>query len=453
MMHHKTLLKNSALLILSVLPLILLLFFTKEPKKGADKTIFALISGITNSNKTIEKKNFSRVSDYLRKNHINFIISGPGYEFSDSNQELNKFYKKCLDSEKQIFTDGRMNCIKSKDRFFVYLNSEKKQEIRNTIIIVAAFLITFLIFIFLVNNELNRKKEISELVNFARKVSRGGIPKIDNWKTGDFNEVVRAFAVMTASLHETQNKLEDRLEIIEAQKNILENQQQHIISREKLVTVGTLATGFAHEVGNPVSALIGMHQLLKEELNSDTRFDKILSLMEEELQRIHSLIVRMMEFAAPSEDTGIKLPLNEIIEKAIQIAAHHNDLKSVKFEIDGTIPEFPVEQNVLQVFLNLFINAGQAMDSPGKISVSLVINDDSELILSVEDTGSGIDDDIADNIFEPFFTSGREFGGNGLGLSICSMIMERAQGSIRLDKSSENTRFMLLFKKVTDIYL
>ncbi|RDU38280.1 PAS domain-containing sensor histidine kinase [Neobacillus piezotolerans] len=203
--------------------------------------------------------------------------------------------------------------------------------------------------------------------------------------------------------------------------------EEILLRTEKLSVVGELAAGVAHEIRNPLTTIKGFVQLYKAE-NPEFKFnDLILG----ELNRIETITSEMLSLGKPQAITLEQANITDIIENTIDILSPEAHLKGVQFTFLYEEPEYMIkcEKNqIKQVFLNIFKNAMEAMGDGGEIQIALKRSPAGECIITVQDQGCGIPEDILPRLGEPFYTLKEK--GTGLGLMICHKIIKQHHGSI-----------------------
>jgi len=222
--------------------------------------------------------------------------------------------------------------------------------------------------------------------------------------------------------------------------------QEEILRMDRLVSLGKLASGIAHELRNPLAGIKTTAQALGEELSQDDPRREYLNRITKEIDRLNELLKTFFSFAKPQQlnlvHCDIKAIINEIIPFLIKEIAE----KGIRFveTYSPQLPKIKVDKNQMhQVFLNLFLNAIQAMPNGGelKIDVSPVISSSLEgskkkfVKIVVSDTGTGIPTNIVQKIFDPFFTTKPR--GIGLGLSITYQIIKKHGGTIKAESQLE----------------
>jgi signal transduction histidine kinase len=259
------------------------------------------------------------------------------------------------------------------------------------------------------------------------------------------------FNAMVDDLRHERATLESRLRELEALTRSLRSTQDSLVRSEKLASVGRLAAGVAHEIGNPLSAILGLIELVRGSDLSEAEEAEFLGRIQRETERIHRIIRDLLDYSAAGEraetrSKEVHCDLGEVVKNAVRLVAPQKDLRRIG--IEQRVPETcaPVrgESDALtQVVLNLLLNAADAIEGEGSISISLSFDDErAELI--VDDTGSGIAPEVRARIFEPFVTTKPAGSGTGLGLAVCVMIVDRLGGSITTgDAPGGGARFIV----------
>jgi two-component system, NtrC family, sensor kinase len=201
---------------------------------------------------------------------------------------------------------------------------------------------------------------------------------------------------------------------------------------DRLATIGELAAGAAHEIRNPLTAIRSSLQYLESKQTDETS-RRLVSSALSETARINEIVSALMAFSRPTEIVREKLELLPTLEESLDLIAFQ--ARTQKVEIRRVFPEAPLsmlgdKSQLKQLFLNLLLNAVQAMPSGGILTVEALRKEGPKAVVTVADTGEGILEENLDRIFDPFFTTKK--GGTGLGLSICYNIVKSHGGDIEV---------------------
>jgi PAS domain S-box-containing protein len=221
-----------------------------------------------------------------------------------------------------------------------------------------------------------------------------------------------------------------------SEKRILEKQ---LIHTQKMESIGTLAAGIAHEVGNPLASISALVQVVQRD-SEDQFVKEKLGLVKSQVTRISKIIRDLVDFSRPSNYELRLTDINHSIREAVNITRVGTKAKNVEFNINLSeeVPSLPLIPDQLeQVFLNILINAIDAINEDelnkksSKIDVSSLIEDD-QVVITFSDTGPGIKEDDVSKVFEPFFTTKEQGKGTGLGLWVSYGIIKSFQGDIKI---------------------
>lgn len=248
------------------------------------------------------------------------------------------------------------------------------------------------------------------------------------------------------ALADAFNRMAESLEQRDAE---IRSNQEQLIESGKLAAIGELAAGVAHEIGNPLSAIFGYIQLLRDA--PPEKRNHYLEEMSKEAGFIDSTIRELLEFSRPSKIENEMLSLEDAVDEALRMLSFHKSMKYIDVTRERS-QEPPLvigsHKELVQAVLNIALNAAQAMHGKGRIVLRTEVSD-VFATLRVRDTGPGIPDTDMPHIFEPFYTTKRS--GTGLGLSITYRIVERHNGKIQVETSPETgTTFSLIFPRQTE---
>lgn len=211
--------------------------------------------------------------------------------------------------------------------------------------------------------------------------------------------------------------------------------EQQLVRSQRMESIGTLAAGIAHEVGNPLTAISSLVQVLQRTVQEPFATEK-LGLINSQINRIAKIIRDLVDFSRPSTHVSKPTDLNQILNDALNIVKYGKKVKDVTFslDLDGQLPTVRiVPDQIVQVFINVLMNAVDALDGkPGTITVSSR-STDSVIDVAVSDTGKGIPVAEVEKIFEPFYTTKGVGKGTGLGLWVSYGIVKSFNGDILVE--------------------
>lgn len=216
--------------------------------------------------------------------------------------------------------------------------------------------------------------------------------------------------------------------------------EERLIQSERLATMGEIAAGFAHELNNPLGIVLGFAQeLLSETPSSDSRHQD-LKIIEQETARCSEVVKELLNFARPHPLEITPTPIDEVINNSLSLLKLQ--LKNNRIKLDKTIsPNLPLvnvdRYQMQQVFINVIVNAIQAMPQGGKLRIKVYTDHQSEPVappmvtVQISDTGKGIPEEYLSRVFDPFFST-KLLRGTGLGLTICQQIISAHKGEIEI---------------------
>lgn len=228
----------------------------------------------------------------------------------------------------------------------------------------------------------------------------------------------------------------------------LSQAQAQLLQAEKMASLGRLGAGIAHQINNPLSGIVLFSNILleTEEIAENPEWAADIQRIVDDAERCRSIVKELLEFARQTQQKVQPVHLNEALKHKVFLIE-----KQVLFQNVEVIEEFSPEEPVIyvdpqqldHVFMNLIINAAQAMDGRGTLTLrTCYLADDESVEIRVCDTGQGIEEDIRSRIFEPFFTTKEVGVGTGLGLSMVYGIVERHGGSVQVESEvGEGTTF------------
>ncbi|HIJ94172.1 MAG TPA: PAS domain S-box protein [Desulfuromonadales bacterium] len=225
-------------------------------------------------------------------------------------------------------------------------------------------------------------------------------------------------------------------------------QELQMIQTEKMSSIGVLATGVAHEINNPLTSVAGYAEALLRRFSDDPTlgvdprldaFQKYLEVIVRESYHCKSIIDSLLNFGRKSDGLIGNVDLNSILMEILELLRHqtYDDQIDLVVDLQDNLPSLLGDPSGLrQVFMNLLINAHHAIKKGGQVSISTQYNrEEARVYVEVSDTGSGIDPDIIDRIWDPFFTTKATGKGLGLGLALTFNIVKRHGGEISVQST------------------
>jgi signal transduction histidine kinase len=330
-------------------------------------------------------------------------------------------------------------------------------------------------------------KPLKDLVRLTQKISEGDFsqtiertPKDVTFKN-EIGQLISSFNRMIERLKENQESIENYLNSLESANKKLKQAQEELIRSEKLASIGRFAAGVAHEVGNPLGAILGYTSILEREDIHREEAQDYLKRIEKEIERINRILRELLDFSKPSKFEIRDVEVNTVLENTLSLLSHQKTFKNIETQLELE-PDLPMikgdESQLSQVFINILLNAIDAMPNGGYLKIQTenfvverYLGDDFQPIypprrkgdpmesdysrlrksdpfsalftkflkedrlvkIRISDTGVGIEPDNLERIFDPFFTTKEPDKGTGLGLSVSLSIIESMNGRIRVE--------------------
>jgi two-component system NtrC family sensor kinase len=302
-------------------------------------------------------------------------------------------------------------------------------------VVVISFLLCLILYNFVT-------KPISLLVDGMNKLSRGNMDYRINLNTKDeIGMLANSFNSMVEELKQYRDKMENWTKNLEeeVQKKTAEivKAQEQLINAEKLASLGRMAAGVAHELNSPLTGIVTFaHLMMKRIPPENTQDAEDLKVIIDQAERCSRIVRGLLGFSRKTASEKAYVDMNTLIENTLSMVRNQAKFYNIAFDVrlDKSIPEVNADPNqIQQVFLNLLINAADAMEEKGKITISSrMIEEGEDKFVEVEftDTGPGIPEDIRSKVFEPFFTTKPAGKGTGLGLAVSYGIIKKHEGQI-----------------------
>ncbi len=281
----------------------------------------------------------------------------------------------------------------------------------------AAFVCVLIIALWLLGRE--AVTPLQKLVDAMRRAEAGDLTvKADEGRPDELGTASRGFDATLAALRRSQAELEAFY-------------RERMVRADRFAAVGEIATGLAHEIKNPLAGLSGALELLAEDLGADPRQAEVVGEMRHQVKRLTHTMESLLSFARPAKAKLRPTDVNGSVEKVMFLIGQQcrGGCIDVQPQLGESLPPVLADPFQLeQVFLNICLNACQAMSGNGGTLTIRSRAGHGNVVVEIEDTGPGIPSDLRAQVFKPFFTTKRE--GNGLGLAISARIIAEHGGHI-----------------------
>jgi len=302
------------------------------------------------------------------------------------------------------------------------------------------------------------QKPVDELVDGTARIAKGDLEKVIPVDSDDeLGQLARSFNQMTESLRNANAEINDLVEglnrMVDERTAELKEAQEQLVHQEKLAHLGKIAATVAHEINNPLHGVFTYIRLMERKLNEGglgpdqaEKYRGYLATMAREVERTSAIVFNLLDFTRPKAPTPKRTELTKLVEESLILV--QNQLKSNNIEVRQELARLPAMDcdpaQIKQVFLNLMVNACEAMESGGVLTLRCwETHNPREAVVEIGDTGTGISEEDRRKIFDPFFTTKGK--GTGLGLSVVLGIVNRHGGKIEVDSGkNRGTRFRVV---------
>jgi len=275
--------------------------------------------------------------------------------------------------------------------------------------------------------------------------------------TNELGQLSRSIEAMVARIEADKEKLTQAVGELAAKNRLLHDNQAEMIRTEKLASVGRLAAGLAHEIGNPLSVAQGYVQLLGMGQCAEQDRDEYLAKTLQELQRMDTLIRRLLDYARSGQGVATRVDAHVALAGIVEDLATQPFLKGIQLECRLQAQRCEVladGEQLRQIILNCVLNAADAIDAAGRRSIGQITvataqgtasdAGHSPLHITIADNGTGIPDALFGAVFDPFFTTKEPGAGTGLGLSVSLALVESMGGRMEAhSREGEGTTMLI----------
>jgi signal transduction histidine kinase len=267
------------------------------------------------------------------------------------------------------------------------------------------------------------------------------IPSALEFPRNEIGNLSRSLSYMLKRLEDNKQELKNHISSLQKANVELKQAQDEIIRSEKLASVGRLAAGIAHEIGNPIGIILGYLDLIRKGNVTEGEKTDFLNRVESEISRVKTIITQLLDYSRPSKSRQGIIYIHEIIKLTIDMLKPQPMMDNIDIVMDlkaETDSVFVDSNQIQQVFINIIMNAADVLaeneiEGRGKILHISSCSSGHEIEIRFRDNGTGIEKDELGHIFDPFYTTKEPGRGTGLGLSVSYRIIEEQGGTIRAE--------------------
>jgi two-component system NtrC family sensor kinase len=295
---------------------------------------------------------------------------------------------------------------------------------------------------------------VNRLLEATRSLKSGDLDHKVGGLNGEFGELAFSFNEMSDSIRQQMLRMREAEQTLEKANRELKLAQEQSVRAETMAALGTLSSGISHELSTPLSVILNMTQLMKLEVKNDPGLLKDIEVVEYEANQAIKVTRSLLGFARSTKSRKERVDVNRVLEDLFEIIEFQPAAKSVKLK-RSLAPDLrricADSGQIRQVFLNIILNAIQAMPDGGELDISTGRwrSEAAEGVeITIRDTGTGIPKDNIRDIFQPFFTTKEE--GTGLGLAISYGIVKEHDGIIEVESEvGQGTTFRIFLPEGT----
>jgi two-component system NtrC family sensor kinase len=313
-------------------------------------------------------------------------------------------------------------------------------RVMRTFVLIAVLCVVFLLaLLFLATTRIIRP--LRRMAVATQEIVKGDLShKVEVRSRDEIGALADSFNLMTDHLREANAKLIDWARTlekkVEERTRELREIQDYLIQSEKLASIGKLAAGIAHEINNPLGGILIYSHLILEDTPPGRPHHENLKKIVKETTRCRDIVKGLLDFARPKEPEMAPVDILEVLEQCLALTERQALFQNIRVEkfYAPDLPRLVADGSQLQqVFMNIILNAAEAMNGQGTLTLRVSIDPDrGEIAVEISDTGHGIRDEDKARLFEPFFTTKEVGKGTGLGLATSYGIVQRHKGSIEV---------------------
>lgn len=330
---------------------------------------------------------------------------------------------------------------------FEALHAREEARVRGSRILWRYALLTALVLLLLLYVSLTVLivRPIDAVRRAADRIDLSGAVRAPRRGPREIAELATSINRMADRTEEARRALEERLEALERAHRALIEAQDQVVRSEKLASVGRLSAGVAHEIGNPLAAIQGLLELARDNAEEP----ELLTRAIHETERIKRIVRDLLDYARHERDDEARGggDVASAVATALALLRPQKDLREIRLvtRVPDELPRVAMpEDGLVQLVLNLLLNAADALSSGGGEVCVRAEAGEGEVRLVVEDEGAGFDADVLAHVFEPFFTTKPAGSGTGLGLSVVHTLAHRAGGRVSAEnREAGGARFIV----------
>jgi signal transduction histidine kinase len=294
---------------------------------------------------------------------------------------------------------------------------------RSLMIVLIVMVVMLNLLIFFANSIIS---PLSQLTRLMERVGKGEFNGKIKVKAKD--EIGRLATVFNKMITDLKSREEE-----------IERAKSRLVQSEKMSAFGQMSAGIAHEVKNPLAGILGYTQMTRKKLTPDSEVLPYLDIIEKETVRCKEIVENLMRFARQEKAVMARIDINKTVKDSIRLVEHQMSISGIKVNQVLALEGAPIwltgnSNQIQQVMMNLMLNAQQAMDNKGTLTITTHYEPEaSRMIILISDTGAGMSEEVKQRIFEPFYTTKGVGKGTGLGLSVSIGIIKDHGGSIDVE--------------------
>ena len=315
------------------------------------------------------------------------------------------------------------------------LAPERARLHRSRQMLITYFTLDFILLLGLGSFVLSRivVNPINRLLTATEKITGGQYgQQLSVSGSAELARLANAFNKMASALRNKDRQVAEQMTALEQANNDLRQAREETIRTEKMASIGLLAAGMAHEIGTPLTSIMGYAELSAGEQPDNTAIQDYARRISEDCSRIDRIVRGLLDYSRPRTPCGENTDVHSVVQSTVDLMTQQGVFKQLNLcmEIDeGLLPARCEQHQLQQVVINLLLNSRDATPAGGTITVRAK-QEGGHILLEVIDSGTGISDESMNHIFDPFFTTKPPGKGTGLGLAISARIVEGFGGRI-----------------------